>query len=215
MSNSKKVWPCYAPVASTSPNSYVRILHASPDAPPVDIYANGDLVANDLAYEQMTNYVPVPPGDYTIQVYPAGTTTNPVIDTTLSVPEKSSFTVAAVGNLADIGLYPIQEMYMPMVDKRSSYVSFAHLSPDAPAVDVTLPDGTKLFSDISYKEYADYINVEPGTYTLQVRPAGANQIVLTIPNVKLSPGEIYTVYAVGLLNGQPTLDAIISTDGEY
>lgn len=212
--NTYNDWPCYPEIPNSS-NSYVRILHASPDAPPVDIYANGNLIAKNLAYKQMTNYVPVKPGNYTIQVYPAGQKLNPVINTKFAVPPMSSLTIAAVGKLADISLLPIMEVYMPMVDKRSSYIRFAHLSPNAPAVDITLPDGTILFSNVSFKQYTDYISVAPGNYTLQVRPAGSSQVVLTVPNVKLLPGTIYTVYAVGLAGGTPPLDAIISVDGDY
>lgn len=207
-------WPCY-PAMKMSSDSYVRILHASPDAPPVDIYANGDLIAENLTYSQLTDYVAVKPKEYSIQVYPAGQKTNPVINTNLNVPPKSSFTIAAVDRLSNISLLPIMEVYMPMVDRRSTYVRFAHLSPNAPAVDVTLPNGTKLFSNVSFKKYTDYVNVDPGNYTLQVKPAGNNQIVLTVPNVKLTPGTIYTVYAIGLVGETPPLDAIISVDGDY
>ena len=204
-------WPCYAEMSRPS-DSYVRILHASPDAPAVDIYANDNLIAKNLAYKQFTNYVSVKPGEYTIQVYPAGQKTTPVINTQLSVPPKSRLTIAAIGKLADISLLPLMEEYMKMVDKRRSYIRFAHLSPNAPAVDITLPNGAKLFSDVSYQQYTDYINVAPGNYTLQVKPAGNSQIVLTVPNVKLLPGTIYTVYAVGLVGETPPLEAIISVD---
>lgn len=204
-------WPCYAEMPRQS-DSYVRILHASPDAPPVDIYANDNLIAKNIAYKQFTNYVSVKPGEYTVQVYPAGQKTTPVINTKLTVPPKSRFTVAAVGKLADISLLPIMEEYMKMVDKRRSYIRFAHLSPNAPAVDITLPNGTKVFSDVSYQQYTDYINVAPGNYTLQVKPAGSDQVVLTVPNVKLLPGTLYTAYAVGLAGETPPLEAIISVD---
>lgn len=211
--NSLNDWPCYNNMPTS--DSYVRILHASPDAPPVDIYANGNQIAKNLKYKQLTEYVPVKSGEYNIQVFPAGQKTNPVIDTQFTVPSENSFTVAAVGKLSDISLLPIMEMYMPMVDKRKSYIRFAHLSPNAPAVDITLPDESILFSDVSFKEYTDYLYVAPGNYTLQVKPTGKDDVVLTVPNVKLSPGTIYTVYAVGLLGDNPPLDAILSVDGEY
>ncbi|MEA4833475.1 MAG: DUF4397 domain-containing protein [Oscillospiraceae bacterium] len=197
------------------PDSYVRILHASPDAPAVDIYANGNLIAKNLVYKQLTDYVAVKPNEYTIQVYPAGQKNNPVIDTKLTIPPMSSITVAAINKLANISLLPIMELYMPMYDKRISYIKFAHLSPNAPAVDIALPDGTKLFTNIKYKQYTDYINAAPGNYTLLVKPTGTDQVALTVPNVNLLPGKIYTVYAVGLLGETPPLDAIISIDNEY
>jgi len=212
--NSLNDWPCYAEMPMDS-DSYVRILHASPDAPAVDIYANGILIAKNLSYKQLTDYVPVKAKEYTIQVFPAGETVNPVITTNITVPAKGCFTVAAVGVLENISLLPFVEVYMPMVDKRSAYIRFAHLSPNAPAVDIALPDGTVLFSDIQYQEYTDYINVAPGNYTLQVKLAGGDDVVLTVPNVKLLPGTIYTVFAVGLAGGTPPLDALIAVDGEF
>jgi hypothetical protein len=212
--NKNNVWPCYAEMPVVS-DSYVRLLHASPDAPPVDVYADGSLIARNLAYKQLTNYVPVMPGEYNIQVFPAGQKQAPVINSNLVIPPESSITVAASGMLSDISLLPIREAYMPMVDRRSSYVRFAHLSPNAPAVDITLPDGTKLFSNIGFRQHSNYISANPGTYTLLVKPAGSDKIVLTVPGVRLAPGTIYTVYAVGLLNEEPPLDTIIAVDGDY
>lgn len=207
-------WPRYR-AAMAQAESYVRILHAAPGSPAVDIYANGNLIAQGLEFEQITEYVPVAPGNYSIQVFPAGRTENPIISTGLTVPTDSSMTVAAVGEPGRLSLFPVREVYMPMIDRRGVYVRFAHLSPDAPPVDITLPDGTKLFSNVSYRSYSDYITVAPGTYTLQVRPAGQEQVVLTIPNVTLSPGTISTVYAVGFLDGDPPLEALLYPDGVY
>lgn len=208
----------YYSVQPTAQMSYIRIFHASPDAPAVDIYANGNIIANGLAYKQLTNYLPILPGNYNIQVYPTGEHTNLVINTTVTVPQNSAFTIAAMGKLSDISLMPIPEIYMPhlpMGMTNNSYVRFVHLSPNAPAVDITLPDGTKIFENVPYKKHTDYVSVNPETYTLQVKPSGSNQVVLTIPDVSLMPGMIYTVYAVGLVGDRPPLEAVISVDGKY
>lgn len=205
-------WPCYSERPLSS-DSYVRILHASPDAPPVDIYSNGNLIAKNLSYKQLTNYVPVKPQEYKVEVFPAGRKTNSVISTRLAVPPKSSFTVAAVGMLSDISFFPIMEIYMPMPDKRGSFVRFVNLSPNTPVAIITMTDGAKLFSDVGYKDYTDYIYTPPGVYTLEVIPEGQKNAALTVPNVKLDPGTVYTIYVVGLMGERPPLDAIISVDG--
>ena len=201
-----------------APLSYIRILHASPDAPPVDIYANGNILVEDLPYTQFTNYLPVNPGNYLITVFPTGQTMNPVIETMITVPSGAAYTVAAKGMLADIELFPIPEKYivpMPMQMNRPSQVRFIHLSPNAPPVDITLPDGTILFGNVPYEAYTEYISVTPGTYTLLVKPAGTNQTVLTIPNVNLMPGRTYSAYAVGLVGDEPPLEALLTLDGTY
>jgi hypothetical protein len=192
--------------------TYIRVLHASPDAPAVDVYANGSKIASNLSYRQFTQYLSVPSGSYNIRVFPAGTTQNAVIDTKIKIPGGKIFTVAAVGMLSDIGLLPVEDPIMPMMPGKV-YLRFVHLSPDAPAVDVTLPDGMILFKDVSYKEITDYITVNPGTYTINVRPAGTCDIVLYVPNITLMPDRFYTVYAVGLAAGTPPLQVLIPLDG--
>jgi len=53
----------------------LRVVHAAPYAGPVDVYANGQLVASNLAFGKTTNFIPLDAGGYTITLNPAGTTT--------------------------------------------------------------------------------------------------------------------------------------------
>jgi len=50
-------------------------------------------------------------------------------------------------------------------------------------------------------------------YTLQVRPTGTSTVVLTVPNVNLKPGMVYTIYAIGLVGKEPDLSALLVMDG--
>ncbi len=202
----------YNPSTLQQTESYVRILHASPDAPPVDIYINDMLLVQNLAFKSFTDYYPLDPGVYNIKVFPAGQTQNPVIDRDLRVPPNGIYTIAAINELSDITLYPILDTPMP-IPNNMVYVRFVHLSPGAPNVDVRLPDGTTLFEDVEYKEVTDYILVNPGTYTFEVFPTGTDQSVLFVPNATLKPNRFYSVYAVGLAGGQPPLQALIPLDG--
>ncbi|MEL7648129.1 MAG: DUF4397 domain-containing protein [Sedimentibacter sp.] len=192
-------------------NSKIRVLHAVPNAPAVDVYANDNLIVKNLAYKEMSPYLPVPAGNYNIKVYPTGETTNPVVDSSVYVPENSIYTITAIGQLPDISLYPIQE---PTSANKTgmSCVRFIHLSPDAPPVDITLPDGTIVFSNVPFKSIANYTCVPSGTYTFRVNPAGTDNVVLTVPNVRLNPNTFYTVYAVGLVGDKPDLEALLVTE---
>lgn len=193
-------------------SSYVRALHASPDAPAVDIYVNNNPVARNVVYREFTPYSPIAGGLYNVKVYPAGTTTNPVINTNVNIPPSSIFTVAITGKLANIGFTLVPEP--PIVrNPGEANIRFVHLSPDAPHVDVILPNGTVLFSDIEYKEISPYISVRPGRYEIQAKVAGTNNVILTVPNINLRPNNIYTIYAVGLASGQPSLQVLIPLDG--
>ena len=192
--------------------SYIRVLHAVPDAPNVDVYADDQLIAKDLAFGKYTDYISVPEGNYEIAVYAAGTKSNPVLDHMMMIRPDTIHTIAAVGTLNTIGLLAIPDR-MEGNEPGKSLVRFCHLSPNAPAVDITLPDGTILFGHVSFKQLTHYLAVNPMTYTLQVRPAGTSTVVLTVPNVNLKPGMVYTIYAIGLVGKEPGLSALLVTDG--
>lgn len=192
--------------------TYIRIFHASPDAPPVDVYLNNRLVVSNLRYRNFTEYLQVPAGVSNVKVFPAGNTQNPVINTNVNIPPNTILTVAAINKLQDISLYPIEDTPMP-IPMGKVYVRFGHLSPNAPSVDIRLPDGTNLFEDVEYKEITDYILVDPGTYTLDAYPTGTDDRVLHVPNVTLEPNRFYTVYAIGLVGERPPLQVVIPLDG--
>lgn len=192
--------------------SYIRILHASPNSPAVDVYANDKLIAKNLSYRGFTPYIAVPEGQYRVKVFAAGTKENPVIDTELNLPGNSAYTIAAVGKPNEISLFPIVE-HQKALSPGKLFLRFAHLSPDAPSVDVITSDGKKLFEDISYKEVDDYIEVNPGTYSIKINPSGTNKTVLFVPNIRLLPNRYYTIYAIGLVGGRPSLQVLIPLDG--
>ena len=91
-----------------------------------------------------------------------------------------------------------------------SHIRFFHFSANAPAVDIAVTGGPVLFSNRSFNDQGTNTNVinftpvDAGTYNLEVRLAGTTTPVLTIPNVSLTAGKIYTVFAKGFLGGSGT-----------
>jgi hypothetical protein len=77
-------------------------------------------------------------------------------------------------------------------------VRVVHASPDAPAVDITTPDGTSIFSGLSFTDKSDTVNVPAGERTLQIR-ASADGSVVRETSVTLETGNTYTIFAVGYL----------------
>lgn len=192
--------------------TFIRVLHASPDAPAVDVYVNNNLVAKGLRYREFTKYLSLLPGLYNLKVYPSGNTSNTIVDMNVNIPARSIFTAAAIGLMPNISLQLINEPHIQRIPGKT-YVRFAHLSPTAPNVDITLPNGVKLFSDVEYKEVTEYIPVNPGMYSIQARAAGTENIVLRVPRIKLLPNRFYSIYAVGLPGGTPPLQVLIPLDG--
>ena len=58
--------------AGAADDAHVRVLHGSPDAPNVDVYADGGKIVDDLAFGEITDYLAVPGATYAIRVCAAG-----------------------------------------------------------------------------------------------------------------------------------------------
>jgi hypothetical protein len=188
----------------------VRVVHASPDAPAVDILVNDNAAFTNAPFKGITDYASLETGTYNIKVVPTGATDPVVIEADLTL-EAKDYTVVAVGTLENIEpLVLVDNNSAPAEGK--AHVRFVHASPDAPAVDIAVKDGPVLFSNIAFKEVGDYLPVDAGTYDLEVRLAGTETVALAVPGLALADGTVYTVFAMGLAGGEPTLQAVPSVD---
>nr|WP_155890947.1 DUF4397 domain-containing protein [Ectobacillus panaciterrae] len=188
----------------------VRVLHASPNAPAFDMYVNGQRVLQNLTYKQSSNYLSLPQGQYRIDIYTAGTQASPILSAIVPVMNNTAYMVAATGDASKLQLLSfVDSTYLPYGEAK---IRFAHLSPDAPAVDVTMKDGEVLFPNVSFKQITEYLQVSPGTADLEVRTAGTKNAVLSLPNTKIQPNKVYTIYAVGYANKEPKLEALFLTN---
>ena len=191
----------------------IRVAHMSPDAPAVDIYVNGAIAFDNVAFESVTEYATLPSNSYFIEVTPTGVTDTVVLSATLPLGVGEEFTVVALNTLANIEALVLEDDNTLPEDGKA-HVRFVHASPDAPSVDITLPDGTALFSDNEFKEVGDYLPVDAGMYDLEVRLTGTMTTVLNIDDVDLANRTVYTVFATGFADGMtmPALNAVPVAD---
>jgi hypothetical protein len=196
-----------APVASAqSAPAMVRVAHLSPDAPAVDVYLGGNKALSNVPFGAVSDYLSVPAGTYPIKVLPAGAPAadRGVIEASATVEGGKAYTVAAAGRLAQIGASIFaDDRTAPRAGKAK--IRVIHASPDAPAVDIAVKGGPVLFSNLAFKAASAYAEVDPGTYDLEVRPAGTTTVALALPGVRLDANTAYSAIANGLLQGQPAL----------
>lgn len=175
----------------------VRVLHASPDAPAVDVWVNGSKVFSEIEFEESTNFVEIPAGTYNVQVVPAGLTEPVVIEADLDLMAGIDYMVAATDVLAEITPV-ILTADGSTPDAGNGWVRFLHASPDAPAVDIALADGgAVLFENVAFQESGAYLPVPAGSYDLEARLAGTSTVVLGL-RVAVQDGGVATAVATGL-----------------
>ncbi len=183
----------------------VLITHASPNAPNVDLFVNGGSIATGVAFLANTGYKEVNAGATNIKVNATGTTTS-AINADVTLVANKNYSVFAIDSLSKIKAAVVtDDLTAPAAGK--AHVRFFHFSPNAPSVDIKTGTGASLFAARTFNDQATttanqaFTPVDTGTITIQVFPAGGTTSVLSIPNVSLSGGKIYTIYARGFLGG--------------
>ncbi|WP_416839729.1 DUF4397 domain-containing protein [Haloferax sp. DFSO52] len=184
----------------------VRVVHASPDAPAVDITAGDQTLFDGVEFTQ-SGTVEVPADTYTLQVR-GDTETNDgdaVAEFDLQLAGETVYTVFAAGYLSppedamDKAFRPIAT-----VDAGEGggglldvFVRAAHLSPDAPNVDV-LVDGSAVLTDVPFGAVSDYLQLVAGTYQVTIQATGDPDTVVYDEELDLMSGA-YTIAAIGEL----------------
>ncbi|MGM0371672.1 MAG: DUF4397 domain-containing protein, partial [Halobacteriota archaeon] len=81
-------------------DSAIRIVHLSPDAPMVDVTtANGTVLADGLSFQESSEYMTVPAGDYEVQIRADAPDQNGTVVTTanVSVENGTAYSAMALG----------------------------------------------------------------------------------------------------------------------
>ena len=199
----------------------VRVLHASPDAPAVDVLVDGAKVIEGLPYREYTEYLSLPAGSHEIRVNVTGTATT-VLTATPNVEAGRDYTAIAVGFAG--GRQPALSLMLLVDDNalpqgNQIKVRVVHAAASAPAVDVyvTTPfeslDGKQAaLSGVPFRAASGYLAVPPSLYQARVAVAGTKTIAIDSHRLATWAGIIRTIVAVDNTGGGAPFDFVILPD---
>lgn len=204
-------------VAKAATDTYLRLAHLSPDTPAVDVTvtsAAGQVYRlNGGSYGNVSSYLTVDPGNYTVQMRPAGAPAAPPILTgTVRADRGRAYTAAVLGPQAGAGitLFTDDLAYPGPGNARVRIVQGAQA---AGSVSITW-NGTAMAGPASFGTATGYVNASAGHGTFSMTPTnGAPPFLLP---VNLAEGGVYTVIVLqrgGTLNGQVQNDALYRAGG--
>ncbi len=182
----------------TETDANIRIVHASPDAPAVDVIIDGAVVAANMNFGDATDFMSISPDKHQLQVVPAGSeAASAVIDTEFDPDGGQGYIIAAAGLLADIEA-KVYEADMGNLDSDQSRLRAINLSPADGTFDVFQTGGDELFNDVDFGEASDYQDVDAATYDLEVRPHDQATVAVSIPGFDVAAGSAYALLILGL-----------------
>ncbi len=187
------------PVPIITEVSYVSIYHGSPDTDGLDIMVGttGQINALPFEYEDYSNYLNFYSGDRNLTFTDANNVAT-VLDTTLNFETGDTYSLFIADSLRSIEMIQVKDSF-PSVADGETMVRFAHLSPDATSIDIYANE-TKILSDRSFKDVSDFKLVGSGRLTLEIKAAGTDEVLLTIPGVELHDEEYYTIVVNGFVS---------------
>jgi len=185
----------------TEADATVRVVHASPGSPNVDVLVDGQPVVQDLAFGAATEYLPLKGGDHKVQVVPTGQNADAaLIDTDFSVDSGKAYIFAAVNRLNEIE-GEVYDVKLDSIDSGKARVRVIHLSPDAGDVSVSVTGGDELWGGVSYRDASDYKDLDAGSYSLDVKGEG-DRVLMSAQNLTLEDGYDYDILALGQIADQ-------------
>jgi len=229
--------------ASAAGKAALRFIHASPGTPAVDVGLESGAtftpVFSAVTYPSITTGGGVDANGFietapltgvTVAARVTGTTTDALVVPGVSLPASASATVFAIGIIGSsssplaalvcVDNAPAVGGLTPCTVHNDIYVRVAHLSPNAPAVDFCLKNGTGSFAGpvlkdlgitagLPYSKVTEYLPIIPGTYTARLVAPDAADCTTSLAGLpdyslpSLSGGTYATVAAVGLVGGTP------------
>lgn len=205
---------------TTAANARIRIVHAMPDGPALDVYLGSKKLLENVPYRTISRYFPLPAGTHRIKLTASGKP-NAALEMNATVEEGRAYTAAIVGTRRVYQTVLLDDDLAP-TEKRAARLRVVHFAPDAPALDVLVVDpktvkaakpepGSKppavpparpLLTKAAYGKATEYVTVPAGEHVLEVRPTGFALPVKEQISLKAARGESLTLFAFGLLKGE-------------
>jgi len=190
-------------------NGAIRVLHAVPDAPRMNMYFNDGLQASGFDYRAASAYIAVTAGGYQVRIeeqLPSGASpaTRKIFDEPVNLAVNDEVTLVIVGSAADNSEEVLRIVTTTRgVPTGKTRLQAVHAAPGAPPVDIYVlaPDelvtaSTPAASALGYKSWTGQADVTAATNRLVITAAGDPATVLLESNNVFLPLEGTLLVAV-------------------
>lgn len=205
-----------ARIDPTGPTAYLRVVHLSPDAPAVDVFADraAQPVVSGLAFSEASPYLALPATSYDIDVAAAGQGAGKAVLSVsdLSLGAGNFYTAVALGDLADIAALPLMDNYASLDEERVR-LRAVHAAREVGEVDIWNIPATgapaPLWENVEFGQAGESIDVAAGSYTVGVDVDDDAVPDLTFNLPELEAGTFATVFATNDSAGEVFLLALL------
>jgi len=189
---------CEKEEVTTTGLSSLIIVNASPNLATYNTYLDGTkVIEGALPFGGIIPYSTLTAGDHTVK-FTTETDPTALLTKTITVDENKAYSFFIINRKEDMdGLLVSDSPESYSTEK--AFVRFINLSPDAPALNLSLSNGTQdLISNKSYKEVSSFMEIDPGAYSFSAKNEAQNEVKASLDNAVLVAGYYYTIMSIGL-----------------
>jgi hypothetical protein len=188
---------------SSDTTQQLRIVAASPDAPPVDILIDGTQGATSLAYTNSTGYLSVKSGSRHIQALTVSNSTS-VFDQTISISASTNETLLLIGSAAKVqSLLLTDGATNSTITTGDGKVRVVNASQTMGPADVyivnagaSLAGKTPTSSAVDFGKATDYALASIGDFQVFMTQPGTTNVFLNTGPLDLTQSQFKTIIAV-------------------
>jgi hypothetical protein len=199
-----------------APDPRVQVIHNSADAAAaaVDVWVNGAKAIDDFAFRTSSPFISLPAGNVNVGIAPGNSSaiSDTIANFTFNLLAGNTYVAIAEGIVSPSGYNPATPFGIAVYDDARETASNSnnvdvlvhHGATDAPVVDVRGADTTTvLVNDAAYGDFAGYLSLPEGDYTIRITDATGSTVVQSYqaPLATLNlGGNAISVVASGFLN---------------
>jgi hypothetical protein len=185
------------PGPNNQPAAYLSVTNASPDSQPLDFFLNNNQVTSYLSYGQGIDYIRAYTGKR-LAIFYAHNSSQKILTDTITLNANVYYSLFLANSVSK----PDAILLTDSLSKPASgmaTIRFVNVSATTPAVDLGIHGGAVLATNKAYKAYSSFVPVAGNTsYTLEVRPTGTSNVLVSLSNITLRSGSVYTVWLHGV-----------------
>lgn len=184
------------------PTAFLRVLHLSPDAPAVDVFANrgNTPLVSELAFPDGTGYLAVRAASYDIDVSASGTSAAQAVLSVndLALEAGKFYTAVALDEVANLTALPLVDSYAGLGTGKIR-VRAIHAAPGVGQVDIWNVPSTgapaALWTNVNFGAAGAALDLDAGAYTIgvDVNNDAIPDLAFALP--ALDPGAAVNVFA--------------------
>jgi len=212
------MWGCFAdtPTVNDDPSSHLRVVHAVPNGPAVNLVIDSTPGLQGLAFGTVTGFLAVEAGERRVRLMTTGASPTAILDDTVTLDFPRAYTLLSTGLIGNVeGVFAADTAPIPLSGNIALRV--IHASPGAGDVDIYVGapgsalSGTPMLEDLVFRGNSEYFAYPTGRYRIRLTAAGTTNVLLD-QTILFPERAMRTIVVIDAVGGGLPINGLLLVD---